>query len=427
MSQKTQGGAVAPFLIGLGVCGAVWAAAATSCAGPRSGPLTRGLNQAGPPSVELDKNADPLDATTATASQTASLPELDPQVASRLNLLQSAMEDSTVGLGNATNAAPPAAPIEQTIDWSTPPAPLPQDTVAAMPEPTPLMTMGDQHATTEVTPMATSSLAQEQPEDPANRVRSLTHDLADATTDLAREEGSAVQALMRLSVLEMMLPGVSNAAFDDGFIAAAVAPDELKLLQTWRDVMRSMGTTDSGSSDTGSLIQAADELFAASDHWRDLTIQSPTLCTRVDGFGVYEPLSMRDGRYTFVAGRTNRVIVYLELDHFHTTATRMDTRDGFAVELSQSLALYHAGTPKVDADRDLVAWQRPSVQIDDFSRRARRDFFVVQMIELPSTISVGSYRLKVRVTDRATGAEAESVLDLDFVADDALASSNARR
>jgi hypothetical protein len=39
------------------------------------------------------------------------------------------------------------------------------------------------------------------------------------------------------------------------------------------------------------------------------------------------------------------------------------------------------------------------------------------MIELPATLSIGRYNLKVTVTDRTTGAQAERVLPIEVVAD----------
>jgi hypothetical protein len=80
------------------------------------------------------------------------------------------------------------------------------------------------------------------------------------------------------------------------------------------------------------------------------------------------------------------------------------------VELTRELSLYH------DAD-GLLAWRRPAVDITDSSLNRRRDFFFSEVIELPRTLSVGAYRLKVSVTDRVTGAVAESILAIDVVAD----------
>ena len=87
--------------------------------------------------------------------------------------------------------------------------------------------------------------------------------------------------------------------------------------------------------------------------------------------------------------------------------------DGYEVELSQGLELFHLG----EDGGDLRAWRMDDQRIEDFSRRQRRDFFVVQIIELPETLSIDRYALKVRVTDGASGAVAERVVRIDMVAD----------
>ncbi len=426
MPQKNRtGGALTPWLVGLGLCGAIWSVAGGSCAGLRSGPLSQTL-QTPPPEAPQLQTVDGSTETTPEDSVDGPLPELDPQVASRLNLLQEAMNTSAVNLpGTSTTSHPQniAATTEPIIDWSAPFAPVHSASPGSQvfDQPPPVIIMGPDAPADSTPTVIAAPIADVAQLDPAQRVERLAGELAAATTDLAKRDGSGVQALMRLAALEIVLPGVSDTAFAEDGMASAIAPDEVSLLRSWRDILRSMGTNGSGASDAGALVEAADTLTLATQQWRDLAIDNTSLCTRVDGFGVYESLPMRDRRYTLLAGRTNRVIVYIELDHFHTTAERRNGMDGFSVELMQSLALYHAGTPRVEADHDLVAWQRPEVKIEDFSRRARRDFFVVQMIELPSTLSVGSYRLKVRVTDRASGAEAESILDIDVVADASLA------
>ena len=53
----------------------------------------------------------------------------------------------------------------------------------------------------------------------------------------------------------------------------------------------------------------------------------------------------------------------------------------------------------------------------DSARTRRQDLFLVQRIELPSTVSVGAYTLKVRVRDRASSAEAESNIPVEMLAD----------
>jgi hypothetical protein len=137
------------------------------------------------------------------------------------------------------------------------------------------------------------------------------------------------------------------------------------------------------------------------------------LCTRVEGFGRFDPYSTS----TFVQGRTLRAIVYVELDGFATRPARdsdpvmsnVAIGDQVSVDLTQSLSLYH------DAD-DLLAWHRPARGVIETSRNKRRDFYLIQQIDLPPTLTVGRYNLKVTVTDRTTQAQAEAIIPIEIVA-----------
>ena len=60
----------------------------------------------------------------------------------------------------------------------------------------------------------------------------------------------------------------------------------------------------------------------------------------------------------------------------------------------------------------------PAVKtIVDISRRQRRDFYLVADIELPPTLTVGGYQLKVTLVDETTGAEDAALIPIDIVAD----------
>lgn len=152
---------------------------------------------------------------------------------------------------------------------------------------------------------------------------------------------------------------------------------------------------------------------------KPFSITRAALCTRVQGYGRFDPYSST----TFVAGRSIRAIVYTELDGFATRPARsgdplqtnVAMSEQVSVQLSQTLTLYH--------DKDgLLAWHRPPQGVTETSRSARRDFYLIQIIELPSTLSVGRYNLKVTVTDTTTGAEAERIIPVDIVADPGLVS-----
>ncbi len=134
-----------------------------------------------------------------------------------------------------------------------------------------------------------------------------------------------------------------------------------------------------------------------------LTLRRVVLCRRVSGFGVYDPLAS----YTMMVGQEHPVIVYAEVDHFRTALTEDKQH---RVRLTQEIILYN------EAD-GLAVWQQPRAVINDVSRNRRRDFFVVEMIRLPSRLTVGKYRLKVRVTDSGDGGTDEMTVPIEIVAD----------
>jgi hypothetical protein len=145
-----------------------------------------------------------------------------------------------------------------------------------------------------------------------------------------------------------------------------------------------------------------------------VAITKAALCTRVEGFGRFEAFSSS----TFVAGQPIRAIVYTQLADFATRPARdndpvqrtIPINEQVSVDLMQELSLF------TDAD-GLLAWHDPGRGVVETNRTKRTDFYLVQMIELPATLSIGRYNLKVTVTDRTTGAQAERVLPIEVVAD----------
>jgi hypothetical protein len=139
-----------------------------------------------------------------------------------------------------------------------------------------------------------------------------------------------------------------------------------------------------------------------------LNISDVRLCTRVTSFGRYEPLTSE----TFAAGKPIRALVYAEVENFGDK----DFTDGQRlVELSQKLALFpENGTAEI--------WSTREQTVREAARRTRRDFYLVQQVDLPRNLSLGSYFLKVTVMDRITGAQAEKNLTIRVVAEDRAAS-----
>lgn len=143
------------------------------------------------------------------------------------------------------------------------------------------------------------------------------------------------------------------------------------------------------------------------------------LCTRVTGFGKLEAMPIRKGRNAFVfpAARVNRAIVYVELENFGYRAAKstdpdFTSGDVWAVELSTEIQL-------LDDPDSILQFKERERTVIETGRNKRRDFYLVQEIELPPTLTVGAYNLKLILRDKS-GAEpvrSEIVLPVQIVAD----------
>lgn len=240
----------------------------------------------------------------------------------------------------------------------------------------------------------------------AERRQRAVGELARALREESATGASPLAAGVKLAALDLIEPGASG-----GRAAGELSPRESELLGAW-----SAFTAETGSKlaagDASAFADGVREAAARLDSGGGFEISSTALCSRVETFGDYDEFRRLDGTYKFLAGKRQRAVVYVELDRFGAKRTSKNGVEGWQVELTQDLALYAAGTD----GGDMLAWRKPDQNITDFSRNKRRDFFVVQMIELPETLSVGSYRLKVTLRDRAGGATAEAVIPIDIVA-----------
>ncbi len=148
-----------------------------------------------------------------------------------------------------------------------------------------------------------------------------------------------------------------------------------------------------------------------------LQLPKALLCTRVRGFGKYEAFSST----SFLAGRPIRALVYVEVDRFEhgqvdsDSLGGLDVEEGWSIDLSQTLELYHEG------EKAILAWKRPEEVVVETSRNKQRDFYLLTDITLPQTLTVGSYQLKVVVKDRVGEQQAEAFIPIKVVADPALA------
>lgn len=213
--------------------------------------------------------------------------------------------------------------------------------------------------------------------------------------------------LAALSQLSATTPGSEQPS-------GSLSSGERQRYDAMRPLLSAMLGPGAATMDDSGLISALDTARAAIAPARGVRILDSALCRRVDGFGSFEPFASG----VFAAGRSQRVILYVELDGFAYRPLRDGDRDRqgatsvaqWAVEVSQELQLIH------DADGTLQ-WYQPEQTLVDLSRNKRRDFYLVNSFELPATLTVGLYKLKVTVRDKVTGGVDERIVPITIVAD----------
>ena len=142
------------------------------------------------------------------------------------------------------------------------------------------------------------------------------------------------------------------------------------------------------SQQVAPLLEMADRLRALAE----LSIPTLTLCSRVTGFGVYEPLPT-----TFRAGQDIPLIVYCEVANF---SSRVNSVSMWETKLSMGAVLY--------TESGLSIWNSKNEVPADVSRNRRHDFFVVKRMTLPKTMAPGKYILKVTIVDEQANRIAEN-------------------
>jgi hypothetical protein len=148
------------------------------------------------------------------------------------------------------------------------------------------------------------------------------------------------------------------------------------------------------------LIDMADRLRSEAE----LSIPTIALCTRVDSFAVYKPMSAP----RFPAGADNQVIVYCEVANF----TSVQNNDKiWETRLTQEMTLY--------TETGMAVWPEKSDSqlFVDLARNRRHDFFIPRKVRLPADLTIGRYLLKVTITDPQSNRLAEATTPIEIVAE----------
>ncbi len=258
-----------------------------------------------------------------------------------------------------------------------------------------------------------------------------THADSMTITDTASQPAAIQPVLDRQALLENLLKDIrtsqdpamakavsaaalalvdSDHKLDEADLAPLSPAQRDQVLRYHRTIML-LGKKLASGDQSLSPSEVSDQLTAILGE-ASLHMSNIQLCRKVSGFGVYDTFESN----TFLAGREQPMIVYAELENFRST---QDARGQYQVKLTQEIVLYN------ESD-GLAVWKQPTAEIVDRSRNRRRDFFVVQLIRLPARLSVGKYRLKIRVNDVVGGSIDESSVQIQIVAGESLVSNKSR-
>lgn len=279
---------------------------------------------------------------------------------------------------------------------------------------------------------------------------------------------SPLKAALPLIALETIQPGVARAELDA--LLARLTPQERLTIDAVRSLMAELDAQADNGADPRALADAvasavsrgpaapavvapvAEPAAPVADPEPAPTPPPPApvvgdalalgnvaLCRRVDSYGRYTTYSTS----SFLARQRIPMIVYTEVENYAqaretelppadgrpTGLVRPGTPERWALELSQEIHLYAADGS--------LQWFVKEQTHRDVSQSKRRDFFLVQRIDLPATLSVGRYTLKVIVRDKGAArlaglsSDAEPATEVNIpiqiVADAAVAARDTTR
>jgi hypothetical protein len=235
-------------------------------------------------------------------------------------------------------------------------------------------------------------------------------DLQSLAVQLSRElYADAAYADMPMPQL-LTIASMSIAMPDRPFDADAF-PDltdrERELLAAFHAFCADLGRSLGDTQDPEVLAERVDTFRQAISDEPELLIPQAVMCTRVEGFGKFETFE----RNSFMVGVEQPVVVYAEIQQHHA---ELNDLDEWVTRLTMKLEIW-------DDASGIPVWSTPGETVVEKSRNQIRDFFLAQIVRIPEVLTVGRFTLKIRITDEATGAEAETGIPFTLVADASLA------
>lgn len=215
---------------------------------------------------------------------------------------------------------------------------------------------------------------------------------------------------------ELLLIAATTMVSPDRALAPEAIPGltdrERELILKMQTFFAQLGQDLVKTQDPEAIVAAVNALYSGLADEPQLRLPHVALCTEVRGFGDYDQFPLNQaGRYAFLAHSRQQVVIYVEIEDF---TSELNDKGQWLTQLSQQWIVY--------SDSDGIPVWREDWQVGvDMSRNRRDDFWIVQVITLPKELSLGRYQLKIHIRDEMSGAEAETAIDFEMVADPRLA------
>lgn len=145
------------------------------------------------------------------------------------------------------------------------------------------------------------------------------------------------------------------------------------------------------------LLELADRIRSQAQ----LRVGTMSLCSRVDGFGVYSALTTR-----VPVGKDHNVVLYCEVENF---LPRQNEAGQWETNLTQETSIYN------DKGQRVVSLKPQTCK--DLCKNRRHDFFVGQQVTIPGTLPAGPYFLRVSIFDQNANRFCESTLPISIGSD----------
>lgn len=220
-----------------------------------------------------------------------------------------------------------------------------------------------------------------------------------------------LRELLAIAALPLIDP---DGVLSQGTIEAinGLTDGERKIFERFQNFFARLGQELANGSDSEeAVVTGITELLASLSTEPQLELHHPMLCTSVSGFGAYKAFGKNTaGGYAFLSQTKQQAVVYIEVDNF---TSELNENSKWVTKLSQKLVIYN--------DRDgLPVWKQDWRPVVDVTENKRKDFFVVQVITLTELLGLGRYQLKISLRDELSGAESETAIELEMVADPSL-------